>query len=374
MEAKTNKIVFTGTVESQGDFQIVLDNSGVTFDDIVASIRTIELSRNSINDMHCDIQNLQENLNGFASKSQKCQATLKKYLNMEKVDDPFEHFITITNSYTKLVVCLAKFQEVLHGQIGQSLQKADQYYEDMSKDIDWVQENIAVIFAQFGEKLLQETGMKIESTNRNSVSDMLEDIRGEFDQLKEECKEMYSEMVALCEKESVACFSSFDLYKAKISDALDKDLACIVAQSKELSTICESYHVQAKDVINKELLASDGVKKDFVDGINSYLSGYKKAYDTQRNEALITKDALQKMADIIKDPSTFVNHYDSKGRKIRKEKRELNDSEKANLEKIKETEKQIDSDMNTARINYKNDSSEVKTRADAIAVSFQEKQ
>ncbi len=373
METNTSKIIFTGTVESQGDFQIELDNSEITYEDIVTSLSTIEISRASINELHYNMQTLQEYLNKFALKSQKHQATLEQCLNMEKVDNPFEHFTTIIDAYSSLIVCSSKFMEILDEQISLELQNVDPFYADMSKDIDRVQKNIAVVFAQFGEKLLQETGLKIEDANSNSLNDMLEDIRGEFDQLKEECKEMRSEMVELCEKQCEACLSCFQLYDAKISDVLDKDLACLVAQSKELSRICENYHVQAKDVINKELLASDGVKKQFVESINTYLTGYKRAYGMQRDEGINAKNTLKKMADIVKDPSAYVTVYDSKGRKIHKEKKELTETQKSNLSKIAEADKQIDNDMNTVRKNYKNDSNEVKTRADAISMSFQDK-
>ncbi len=366
--------------KSTSGFTIDVDDIDVDVEDIIYSLSNIVDGQKQIKKIHQSAEKMLAQTKRRAQQVKIDTAKMLDLINEQKIDDAIDHIQQINTLCEALNNYVHYFGHMSHDLKNVNLSIIDETAESVSNDIDLWQESLIGSLAHVMRQAeLTHTAKK--RINGGDVaefcSNCFEDWRGDCDQFGAEIQEIFAETTSICNKalrESLDCCYTFDLNAERVRKM---QMEKLVEQSLASSEVCAHYHRQCPTIINDTLLASSGNKMVFGNNMREFLSGYKSAYEKHRKQNSSTAEALAIMENAVKRGNFFVEASkleptEDKGKNRNKNKaKAMTDEQKAELGAIADTKKQIESIDRRVRSDYREDSSKVQTRADAVAVSLQ---
>lgn len=325
--------------------------------------------------LHGDITKLASRINQYTKSASSEIEQLLKLLGERDIEDVCEHSKQVINLNFSVRAYMSSFRKAVD-----VLENADLSFLDEGPEP--VEDNSPELSAQLVEDVsnsvepFEVNGEVKRIISQHKINEFCQLYcdggSKDFVQQAEEIKSISAEICEKCEEAIAQCFSCCVTYDAEISNVRERQLQKMLLQSDANREVCAEYHRRANTIINEQVLACGSDKQAFVNALNDFMDKYKNAYDKCRNDSITAIEICGAMKAEIKTEDARANADQQQSKNKKNKKQPLSAEAKTQIGEVSNAEKLIESNANRARVDFRLDSNDVKSRADAIAVAFQQ--
>ncbi len=265
---------------------------------------------------------------------------------------------SISNNITQIKLYEDKLNEI-------NLTKFNDSKHNNENSLEWLEQNTKPLVTQ-AMKYLENTKQIMPTTKKinvgeqyiNCLANLKDECEGSFEKVKELYKNICSECSntlergTLCEK----------LFIENIDKICDKQLDSLLNIVEVSELACRAYHKRALTFVDEQIIECKDNGKSFFANVTNFLNEYKTAYEQHRKN---TQKAVE-VCDSMKKSTPNGTKSSKNSEKSKSSQTALHKTDHNDISKINTTKTRIEKSANSVRVDYKIDTSQIKSRAESL--------